>query len=101
VKIIYLEPAKRDLERLRDFLVSSGVSERRSKEIIGDIVTGIRILKNNPHVGFSFGGKYGFSTPYRGLVAGKYIVVYEVVKQAVEIRRIYSGRENYLNELMD
>jgi plasmid stabilization system protein ParE len=101
VKVIYLEPAKRDLERLHDFLISSGVSERRSKEIVGGIVVDIRILKNNPHVGFSFGGKYGFSTPYRGLVAGKYIVVYEMVGQTVEIRRIYSGRENYLSELMN
>jgi plasmid stabilization system protein ParE len=100
VKIIYLEPAKRDLERLQDFLVSSGVSEKRSGEIIGGIIIGIRILKNTPHVGFSFGGKYGFSAPYRGLVVGNYIVVYEAEEQTVEIRRIYSGREDYLNELM-
>ncbi|MDR1183178.1 MAG: type II toxin-antitoxin system RelE/ParE family toxin [Coriobacteriales bacterium] len=67
--------------------------------IIKSIVVGVRILENNPHIGFSFGGKYGFETPYRGLVVGSYIVVYEVAAQAVEIRRIYSGRENYLREL--
>jgi plasmid stabilization system protein ParE len=100
MKIVYLEPAKRDLERLREFLINGGVSEKRSGTIIKNIVVGIRILKNNPHVGFSFGGKYGFETPYRGLVVGSYIVVYEVTKQAVEIRRIYSGRENYLNEII-
>jgi plasmid stabilization system protein ParE len=99
MRVSYLEPAKRDLERLRDFLISSGVSEKRSGVLIRKIVDGIRILENNPHVGFSFGGKYGFETPYRGLVINSYIAVYEVTKKAVEIRRIYSGRENYLNEL--
>jgi plasmid stabilization system protein ParE len=99
MKIVYLEPAKRDLERLREFLVNGGVSDKRSGAIIKSIVIGIRILENNPHVGFSFGGKYGFETPYRGLVVGSYIVVHEVTKKAAEIRRIYSGRENYLNDL--
>ena len=100
MRIVYLEPAKRDLERLRDFLLVNGVSDRRSQEIIARIIVGIRILENNPHVGFSIGGKYGFTTPYRGLVVGTYIVIYEVTSSAVEIRRIYSGREDYLKELI-
>jgi plasmid stabilization system protein ParE len=99
VRIVYLEPAKRDLERLRDFLTGNGVSEKRSGALIKNIVVGIRILENNPHVGFSFGGKYGFETLYRGLVVGSYIVVYEVRGKTVEIRRIYSGHEDCLREL--
>jgi plasmid stabilization system protein ParE len=99
MRIIYLESAKRDLERLRDFLLSGGVSGKRSNQIILSIIEGIRILENNPHIGFSFGGKYGFTTPYRGLVVGSYIVVYEVLEKTVEVRRIYSGREDYLREL--
>jgi plasmid stabilization system protein ParE len=100
MKVVYLEPARRDLERLRAFLVNGGVSEKRSAAIIKTIVVGMRILENNSHVGFSFGGKYGFETPYRGLVVGSYIAVYEVAKTAVGIRRMYSGREDYLRELL-
>ncbi|MDR2106794.1 MAG: type II toxin-antitoxin system RelE/ParE family toxin [Coriobacteriales bacterium] len=99
MRVIYLEPARRDLERLRDFLCDGGVSRERANRIVSTIVAGVRILENNPHVGFSFGGKYGFTTPYRGLVVGTYIVVYEVLAKQVEVRRIYSGRENYLQEL--
>jgi plasmid stabilization system protein ParE len=114
-EIVFLAPAQRDLARLKEFLKVNSVSEKRCNEIITDIVKKIRILADNPHVGFSFGGKYGFKTPYRGLVCGKYIAVYEAIDNGdddtfqdkdatqgrVEIRRIYHGREDYISQLMN
>jgi plasmid stabilization system protein ParE len=104
-ELVYLAPAQRDLARLRDFLIDRGLSQKRAHEIVGDIVVKLRILKDNPRTGFSFGGKYGFETPYRGLVCSKYIAVYEAIEikpgtGRVEIRRIYHVHEDYLNQLM-
>ena len=116
-RIIYLAPAQRDLLRFRDFLVDRGVAVQRAQEIIREIVISLRILTNNPRIGFSMGGKYGFHTPYRGLVCGKYVAVYEVfdplsgvarddinntggTEGYIEIRRIYHIREDHINQLM-
>ena len=93
--IVYLAPAQRDLIRFRDFLISGGVSHQRAQEIIKEIVVNTRALAANPRLGFSIGGKYGFSTPYRGLVCGKYIAIYEVFdveNGAMSIEDISSGR---------
>ena len=105
-EIVYLAPAERDLRRLLDFLVGSGISLKRAQAIIRDIVKRIRILGNNPHLGFSIGNKYGIQTPYRGLICGKYIVVYEAIDakdeetSRIEIRRIYHTREDYLTQIL-
>jgi plasmid stabilization system protein ParE len=99
VAVRFLEAARRDIIRLREFLSKSGVSRQRSDEIIKELVAHARILVNNPEVGFKIGGKFGFTTNYRGLVAGSYIMIYEVRATTVEIRRIYSGREDYISEL--
>ena len=115
--IRYLAPSQRDLIRFRDYLISGGVSHQRVQEIIKEIVVNIHALAANPRIEFSIGGKYGFSTPYRGLVCGKYIAIYEVFdvengamsdddvssgrsECQVEIRRIYHVREDYVNQLI-
>ena len=104
IKLIYLAPAERDLRRLKEFLITSEVSENRANEIIKDIVLKIGALKRNPLVGFSIGGKYGINTPYRGLICGKYIAIYQVLKSGtkkqIEIRRIYHCREDYIAQLL-
>ena len=104
-EIVYLAPARRDLERLLKFLTASGVTFHRAQEIIVGIVKKLRALESNPRLGFSFGGKYGFETPYRGLICGKYLAVYEPIEPGangigrIEIRRIYRTREDYLTQL--
>ena len=116
-RIIYLGPAQQDLLRLRAFLVDGGVDLAHAQELIEKIVVGLRILENNPCAGFTLGGKYGFNIPYRALITGRYVAVYEVFEDEddlavhgktsterlgprVEIRRIYHGREDYISQLM-
>ena len=105
-ELVYLAPAQRDLERLRDFLTVNGVAFHRAQEIIMEVILKIRTLKDNPHSGFSLGGKYGYETPYRGLVCGKYLAVFEPIEAStdkagrIEIRRIYHTREDYLTQLL-
>jgi len=108
-EIVYLAPAQRDLQRLMDFLTTNEVSPVCAQEIILEIVEKIRVLRENPLLGFSFGGKYGFTTPYRGILCGKYVAVYEPIEASddkhddkggrIEIRRIYHEREDYLTQL--
>ena len=116
-ELLYLAPAQRDLLRLRGFLIANGVSGVRAGEIIRELTVKLRNLKESPYLGFPIGGKYGLATPYRGMVCGKYIAIYEVIKAEnpyldadkepvqqdpvrVEIRRIYHGREDYLSYLL-
>ena len=100
MKILYLQSAQRDLQRLHSFLNSAGVSQHKSDSIIRELVERLRILTNHPHIGFNIGGKYGFTTPYRAFLAGSYIAIYEVVGKQVEIRRIYHQKEDYLSTLL-
>jgi len=106
-EIVYLAPAHRDLRRLTDFLLANHVDPTRAQEIILEIVKKLRMLRDNPWMGFSIGGKYGFDTPYRALICGKYLAVYEVIGPRcnkdgrIEVRRIYHGREDYLTQLLD
>lgn len=104
-EIVYLAPAQRDLERLRDFLTTNGVALSRAHEIIYGIVNRLRDLRQSPHLGFSLGGKYGLETPYRAHICGKYLAVYEPIEPCkglqgrIEIRRIYHTKEDYLSQL--
>lgn len=104
-EIVYLAPAQRDLQRLLDFLTANGVVSHRAQAIVGEIVKKLRLLCENPNMGFSIGGKYGFETPYRGLICGKYIAVYETIQYRadasgrIEVRRVYHMREDYLSQL--
>ena len=100
MKIIYLEPAKRDLERFREFMPGNGVTEERANHIINDVIDSVRNLRNNPCLGFSIGAKHGFSTSYRGYVTDPYIVVYEVVEKTIEVRRIYHHKEDYIRNVL-
>jgi len=100
MQIIYLQPAQRDLARFQDFLQSSGVSKSKSDEILLGLIKRIRVLCKYPLRGYSIGGRYGFETPYRALIAGRYIAIYEVVNNQIQIRRVYHMREDYLSELL-
>ena len=100
MKIVYLEPAKRDLESFREFLRQNTVSEERINHILNGVIHSIHNLEENPKLGFAIGARYGFTTPYRGYVTDPYIVVYEIVDNAVEIRRIYHHKEDYVRDLL-
>jgi plasmid stabilization system protein ParE len=100
MKIAYLEPAKRDFERFRDFLRAADVSEDKISEIIKTLVSDIRILKDNPKIGRKIGGKFGFDTEYRALVCGRYVAIYEIAGNTIEVRRIFHGKEDYVAVLI-
>ena len=100
MKIVYLEPAKRDFERFREFMLANGVSAERVAHILNGVIDSIRNLEGNPRLGFSIGARYGFTTPYRGYITDPYIVVYEVTSTNIEIRRIYHQREDYIRDIL-
>ena len=100
MKIVYLEPAKRDLERFREFMQQNMVSEERISHILNGMIDSIRNLEGNPRLGFAIGARHGFKTPYRGYVKDPYIAVYEIVDNTVEIRRIYHHKEDYIRHVL-
>ena len=100
MKIIYLEPARRDFERFREFMLQNGVSESRIDHILNGVIDSIRNLEGNPRLGYSIGAKYGYTTQYRGYITDPYIAVYEIVGNTVEVRRIYHIREDYIRDIL-
>ncbi|MCL2826909.1 MAG: type II toxin-antitoxin system RelE/ParE family toxin [Eggerthellaceae bacterium] len=100
MQVVYLQPAQRNLARFQEFLLGCGVSKAKCDETIRSLVGHIRVLADDPLRGYSIGGRYGFDTKYRALLADRYVVIYEAVGEQIQIRRIYHMREDYLNELL-
>jgi plasmid stabilization system protein ParE len=100
MKLRYKASAKLDFERFRDFLIANDVPADKVKSIISGITSALRVLEENPYLGFQIGGKYGFETPYRGYICNDYIAIYEVASDDVEIVRMYSLREDYVRDLL-
>jgi len=102
MKLIYLDPAFRDLERIRDFYLSQKAGIDTANRIITAVIADINHLANYPELGFSIGGKYGYQSAYRGLLVCKehYLAIYETFKATIEVRRIYSTKENYIKDLL-
>jgi len=100
MEIIYLAAAKRDLERFRMFMRGNDMSEERIDHILNGMIASIRNLRDNPRLSFSFGARHGYTTPYRGYLTDPYIVVYEIKEEAVEIRRIYHQKEDYIRDVL-
>jgi len=100
VKVFYLEPARGDLERFREFMRANDMSEERINHILNGVIDSIGNLKYNPKLGFSIGARYGYTTPYRGWLTDPYVVIYEIVGEAIEIRRIYHQKEDYIRDIL-
>ena len=100
MEIIFLAPAIRDLERFRKFMRNNDMTEDRITHILNCVLDSIENLKGNPRLGFSIGARYGYTTPYRGYITDPYIVVYEIVSDFVEIRRIYHLKEDYIRDIL-
>ena len=102
MKVSYSEPAIRDLERIRDFFLAKTIQRADVESYIKIISDDIGRLQDQPKLGFSVGGKYGFTTPYRGLIVwgGRYLATYELAPTQIKIMRIYSTKENYIKDLL-
>ena len=102
LRIVYLSSAKRDLERLRNYLLANDVSNEKVNDIILKIINSNANLAMNPSLGFSIGGRFAYDTPYRGYLslAGRYVSIYKIIDNMVEIRRVYSTHENYIRDLI-
>ena len=102
MKIEYLEPAKLDLQRVHEYLLVQGLSNKAADIFVASIVNDIRRLSSHPNLGFSLGEMLNFSTEYRALLVSKerYLVVYEIASSCIDIRRIYSTKENYIKDLL-
>ena len=100
MKVLYLEPAKNDLERFREFMRTNDMSEERINHILSGVIDSIENLKYNPKLGYSIGARYGYTTAYRGWLSDPYIAICEIVGEVIEIRRIYHQKEDYIRDIL-
>ena len=102
MRVVYSEPAVRDLERIRDFFLVKGIQKLEVESYIKAISDDISRLQDQPELGFFLGEKHNFTTPYKGLIVwdGRYLAAHELVSDHIKIMRIYSTRENYIKDML-
>ncbi|MCL2525651.1 MAG: type II toxin-antitoxin system RelE/ParE family toxin [Coriobacteriia bacterium] len=102
MRIRYSEPARRDVLRIMEFYAANGAQSDEVDSYLDSIMRGILILEDQPEIGFLIGAKYGMKLPYRGLVVWerRYLAVYEVNAEHIDIKRIYSTKENFVTDLI-
>jgi len=100
MKLVYFEPAKRDLERFRMFMLSNDIPPERVNHILSGMLDSIRTLESNPMLGYSIGAKHGYTTSHRAFITDPCIAIYKISGDEIEIRRIYHQREDYIRDIL-
>ncbi len=92
MNLYYTPEAISDLERLRAFIAAKNPSA--AKKIAAELLTGIAILKQIPHL-----GRKVIKAPnpemMRDLSVSLYIVRYLIVDDEIHILRVWHKRENW------
>ena len=92
-KIKISKEARRDIGRINDYLEGYGVVNvyKRIKKDIANLNFMPRIHKT----------LYSSKDPngeYRRIISGKYIIIYQIKYDKINILRIFNQKENYLNQ---
>ena len=64
-----------------------------------NITHDLRLLQQNPHLGFSVSVKIGRETNLRALLSGNYFLFYRIENEAIQVSRVLDGRQDYLRVL--
>ena len=91
-KIKFSDKSKRDLRRISNY-----VEGERLEKIYQQIDKGINNLQFMPRRNKTLYSSKEPHGEYRRLISGKYIVIYQIDKDAITILRVFNQKENYLN----
>jgi len=91
----YTPQAILDLEEIEAYIRDVLYNPDAAIRIITSIAQDASRLKENPYLGFDLSAKTGQDVKGRGLVSGKYLIIYDV-DACVSILRILDTRVDYL-----
>lgn len=86
------EEAKRDIRRMSGYIL-----EYRAKIILKKMEIDIKKLKTMPRAHKTLYSSKDPQGEYRRMVSGRYIIVYQIIKNQINILRVFSEKQNYLN----
>ena len=94
-KVELTNDAKTDLDKISKYLEKYGFNKNK---IIQRINTDIINLKYMPRIHKTLISCKNPNGEYRRIVSGKYIIIYKIIKNQIIILRIFSQKQNYLNQ---
>ena len=93
-KLELTKEAKQDLDEISNYLEEYGFNKNKIIERIDrDIVN----LKTMPRIHKTITASKNPNGEYRRIVSGKYIIIYQITKNQINILRVFSEKQNYLN----
>ncbi len=95
----YTPQARLDLHRIEDYIRNELSNPIAAENVTRRILLGCSNLKSNPRLGLDLSSKIQRKTDLKYLVLSKYIVVYRIEKDLIEVIRIFDGRTEYLSYL--
>ena len=99
MKLRYTPAAMLDLQEIRDYIQDVLMNPDAAANVISQIAASCAKLKEQPYMGIELRKKLGRELDGWCMIAGKYIVIYEV-DEAVSVLRVLDTRTDYLRILL-
>ena len=87
-----------DLQEIDDYISEKLMNPDAAKRIIAAIAQDASRLKSNPSLGFELSRKIGRVIKGRGLVSGRYLIIYDI-DDCISILRILDTRVDFLRRI--
>ena len=91
--------AASDLAEISAYISMQLHNPQAARRIAKNITHDLRLLQQNPHLGFSVSAKIGRETNLRALLSGNYFLFYSIENEAIQVSRVLDGRQDYLRVL--
>ena len=98
MKLRYTPRAMADLQEIDDYIRNKLMNPDAAEQITAAILTDASRLKNNPSLGFDLSRKTGREIVGRGLVSGKYLIIYDT-DDCISILRILDTRVDFMRRI--
>jgi len=99
MKLRYTPAAMLDLQEIRDYICDVLLNPDAAQNVLANIATSCGKLKNQPYMGIELRKKLNREIDGYCLIAGKYIVIYDV-DDAISILRVLDTRTDYVKVLL-
>lgn len=91
--------AASDLAEINAYISTQLHNPQAARRIVKIITHDLRLLQQNPHLGFSVSAKIGRETNLRALLSGNYFLFYRIENETIQVSRVLDGRQDYLRVL--
>ena len=99
LKIEYSPKSKDDLRGIFNYIAISLGNKEAARRVVNKIIDEIDRLSDSPEIGPSLVSKVDIQTDLRYLVIEKFIVVYQLKKDRVNVARVFYGGMDYISIL--